>query len=928
MNSTSINRPVIRITKGSEYRAQIEEIDQEDLFFFEAYKRAKYNIEDMWGVNGDILQSLKKLTKTPNIKDTRIKEELRGKVNNILAFCADRGQGKTTAMRSFSQELEKYNQKKSEFFKNGRLPKMHFIGSIDPTAMTSRDSILKMVISRMFNRFSEELQQREQKLQNNEYDSSTDISHERRVNRLAKQFTQCSREIDILYDGNQKDLDVDELEELGALGDSSNLIVSVFQLICEYLEFMGSHEEDSCLVIQIDDADLQIDGTYQLLEDIRKYLLIPNVIILLAANMGQLESTLEQYFLDKYEKSLKYSNSMINVDQCHAIAELYLEKIIPSSRRIFLPNLDSNWESIWVQYCEKSAQENRDYESANILKKPMDRQDIENVEWTYQNQILDLLHKKTGIVFVAPRAYLHNLVPGNMRELTHFLAYFNEIPDLGIDCYEEVLNVYSLTKSPDCLNQWKKNLESFEDYVVDRWSTANLRHNSRRFFIDFVNQPMSNKHGFVLQNLPDYYSKERRNASGLGGFSSKKEDVYREEFIQTLEARGVVLKNESQDQMPYDSYGSVMAALDVLSELPGAEMQYKFIYAIRIYYTILFHMMLIRRLAYPEKPVRQEDDIMCFMKEAFIKGRNGDWREFPLWCIELPAKEIDRIKGNTSTQGGEKKDEDVSYVNLCLRTNRRYNNAHYTDSFSAPVYYESSWSMDNFNFDQTGEKDGTRKVWFSPLYPILRGMDDFSYLCKPRTRIRYTRDTSEIYEARRAIDMYATFMILLNWDVLGRVMSSQKADQYIEPHKSKGKDNRAVTVDECLNKNFLRIYATSYMENLYQRIIDLTGKNYFSTDSKKQNEQYPYIGFAGIEGSMPSFYAFITKLFRRLKRYFEERHVDDVPPRVQQKEDQSNAEESQERFLEALKIVGLEIFKANQRTVMKQEESSTEEGQK
>lgn len=766
METYKTRKNVIKITKGKEYRSKIDKAYQNDVFFADAYALARDRISEICSINRTTLADMQREYGSDllSFSDNKLNSMLRGRVNNVLAFCADRGQGKTTAMRSFLRELEEYSHDKYEstrmseericFWSKADLPEMYFVGSIDPTAMSVKDSILTVLFSRMFNQFAQHPRSTQR------HEKYHDITLEQQKNELMRLFLKCFREIEILRSEkkNEDMFDESDLDRLSELGDSSNLLASIYRLVDSYLQYVLPKKE-AYLVIAIDDADMNISQTYQILEDVRKYLLLPNVIILMAANMTQLEITLEQYFMDGYSSCLRFTGSMGSVEHCHEIAELCLEKVIPSSRRIFLPKLEEHWQEIWIRYQDKAKEVStesgsKDKEKYNLLAVPGQKED--GTAWTYQEQLLHFLHKKTGMVFLPPKNFLHNLLPKNFRELTHFLAYFGAMPDVE-NCYENVLDIFALSQDIRTLDKWKKNLNLFQQYVVNAWATANLRENSRQLFRALVDEPASGKHSFILKSLPGYYSHERRISGELRGVSVKSEVEYQNEFLQECKKRGVEIlpSDEDSDEMipSSASYADVMAALDVLKDLPDSKRQFQFIYAIRLYYSIYLHQLLLKRLDNREEVANKECNLSYFMRDAFYKNQlqSDYWR--------IPVKNSVLLQATQTVFGAQdKKNEkyiDHIAVNSFFRCAYQSGTVVYTDFASE----EAGWE----HKDRIGKSTGM--VFFSPFYPLLRELDVYSYLKGDKANEGLRRQYSKETDQNKRQNMLASFVILLNWDV-------------------------------------------------------------------------------------------------------------------------------------------------------------------
>lgn len=223
--------------------------------------------------------------------------------------------------------------------------------SIDPTEMEPEDSILKIVLSQMYVHFQTVY---EQECDNT---ASSYSLREQLAGQLQEKFLHCFHLADLLNDDKRKSPPAnaeDEMEFISETGGGVNFRKVLCELFEEYLFFITGGE-NSYLVIPIDDADLNIGRVYSMLEDIRKYLQLPRIIILTATNITQLESIVEQHFLEEYGTALKHPHSMVDIAKCHHIAESYLEKILPGSRRLYLPSLYDEVKSLnsfRVEYIE------------------------------------------------------------------------------------------------------------------------------------------------------------------------------------------------------------------------------------------------------------------------------------------------------------------------------------------------------------------------------------------------------------------------------------------------------------------------------------------------------------------------------------------------------------------------------------------------
>lgn len=238
--------------------------------------------------------------------------------NNIIAFTGERGKGKSSSMISFRNALVgKKDEKHIDFFnENTNISANEFatIDIVDPSLFRGGESLFEIILAQMFEKFQNEIKKNDCK-----------ISDDSRRN-IIKQFQQVFENLQIINSDRKELYKKESIEALSRLATSSNLRKCFKDLITIYLnEF---EEKKDFLVIAIDDFDLNISGTYEMLEEIRQFLIQSNIIVLISCKMEQLKETIKIRFLDL--KLPEYN--------CQK-TEKYLEKLFPFSRRLILPEV-------------------------------------------------------------------------------------------------------------------------------------------------------------------------------------------------------------------------------------------------------------------------------------------------------------------------------------------------------------------------------------------------------------------------------------------------------------------------------------------------------------------------------------------------------------------------------------------------------------
>lgn len=817
----------IRITRGQEDHSLIECIYEPNLFFGSLYARARSCTEEILRVNSQIVNTWSEnqsycgsvpcekgtmLSYAAARSKTKAEYNAHSHLCNVIAFCAERGQGKTSAMLSYATALSNIKlcgeinwTKKRELFWNSpqygtqdkiRVDQYQYevLQSIDPTEMEPEDSILKVVLSQMYVRF--------QTVYEREYENYTHCSpplsrgREEEACSLQEEFLNCFHLADLLNAMDHKSAPKnaeDELEFISEIGAGMNLRTMLCELLDKYLSFVTRNKETSFLVIPIDDADLNIARVYSILEDIRKYLQLPRIIVLLAANIIQLESIVEQHFLKEYEVSLRHSQGKVNVARCHHIAESYLEKVLPGTHRLYLPNLQDEVRNtsncLRIEYIVPATSSEKTGESEiNLLSDSytaeLDKE--RSKKWTYQEQLLYFMHKKTGLLFLPAEDALCPVLPENMRELMHLLAFLNKMPDVGAD-YTDVYRWFMEEDDANTRNRWLNNLRQFQRYLVDIWAASNLRTEGRKLLDELDCYAQQSLNRYLLQFLPGYYAQDAANNS----FELDAMETNRKRFLKECQKYGIYLDD---DDCIYNgsSYADVCAVLGVLEELSRGTRQKKFVYVIQLYYAIYLHRLLLESLN-----IRSEDYnpyfFSDFLQDGFLKVKDNDLTlPFGLWRIEISAKVVKALYKN---------EPETQQMNAILNTWFRYKieagKGYYVQSLSK-IYQKNALASGSSPVDSDKED-----VWiFHPFYHLLAKMDALTCFYKEKD----PKDKENL----TCPEMFLSFVILLNPCVQHSIQDILKKEKF-------------PSVTKSFSQLFSPLYQNEQMKSLWDILWNVNG---------------------------------------------------------------------------------------------------------
>lgn len=671
----------IIIEQGNEFNYKIGKVDGEDIFINE-YNQAALRLEEIVAATINYEKSIEN-----NEKDSKANES--DYLNNIIAFTGERGQGKSSAMHSFTQDLLDYKKKKEshiEYQEKTKTATFLKLDTIDPSTFEDMHNVLEVVIARMYNNLE------------NEYSEGKDDKFKSRA-KECKIFDSFQKVYELLsFIRNPKKLDGLEndyegsLQKIARIGDSTNLKKEMQKLVKSYLELFLKDAENRFLIVPIDDLDINIKYAYKISEQIRKYLMIPHVVIIMAVKVEQLKQCIETVYRKQLEELIK-AGERITKDEPVNMAAKYVEKLIPDGRKISLPEIraisQSGKDAVKIVFLGKEVDsKNRDNKykgKENILKDY--KSNSGNSELGIEKTLLAYIYDKTGIVFVKPEITVHPIVPNTMRELVNLLSVLGKMEEEDkLDDKSDEIKVpkkfcpvcggenksgkldeitVPIKFCPECgkkdesnsskviENRRLQNIKLFEDYFMHTWVPTNLDDGHVRTINELWNKSTFEKHQFICIKMMDMlerldcYSVDKNPKELFNNENeeeNKDEDEENFEPIKLLEMSISDLKSKFSKQnincLSY-SIGDVVSLIDVLSAIYIDKQVANFVFAVKTLYTITMHKLDFIEQSSSNEP----SDIYKFIggdlwgqtKKYAIRGGRGEFEfDTKSICKQLP----------------------------------------------------------------------------------------------------------------------------------------------------------------------------------------------------------------------------------------------------------------------------------------------------
>ncbi len=503
------NHRNIIFTIGDENRIVVEKITKETFntsIFAEPYRYA--------------LDSLNSYFKSmPADYNERLKQEELWR-NNIFAFMGDRGSGKTSCMQSIVQLLVDHSnfQEDNSVFKE----KFHKIDMVDPSFVDNDSNVVGVILASLYKQFVE-------------CHAAHKGNDTLRVE-LASHFTKVQHDFYRMMERNH--VIEDDLEALTSLSAAIDLKQSMLKLIDCFMSYIG--KEGAILLIPVDDIDLHSKAATDMVEQIRKYLVLPNVVILMAIKLNQLGKLKRLQFSKEYQDE----RNTLTDTELDEMVEKYITKLVPYGHRIYMPDATFYWNA------HLTVMQNNEVLYNNVAVRQF---------------VPELIFRKTRYLFYNSSIKTSYIVPENLRELRQLMRLLFEMSDY-------------FQKDGDKIREENNNKMVFKKYLFQSWMMNHLDASSQSLIKELLAVTDSiQMNAFTLRIIRQKFYLKDDNGKMVAPWQGEEKDGIRQELDYIMR----------KDNMVYNvALGDVMAVIDYLERLDITSEQMYFLFMIKTIYSI------------------------------------------------------------------------------------------------------------------------------------------------------------------------------------------------------------------------------------------------------------------------------------------------------------------------------------------------------
>ncbi len=498
---------------GEETKHVIETINKESIetsIFSEQYKRSLSSL--------NCLLSLTQKQSETNVDNTP---------NNILSFIGDRGSGKTSCMMSFAQLLEHGLNDFKLSYQNVTQRSFLCLDRIDPSFFDESHNVIELFLAELYNVFEEQRRKNYGK---------SDSNKDKQEKAVLDLFAQAQT---MMFEMTKTEKDrYDVLDNLQNLSAGIRLWSAIGSLVKAFLEYMD--KEKGILVLPIDDIDLNSKMAADMMEQIRKFLIQPNVIILFAVKIDQLELSKRLSLAKEYD--IMFSHKLLSdTNVISEMAEAYITKLLPHQQRIYMPDGTAYFhQPVTIVLSDNNKELLKTYNSVRQM-------------------IPELIYKKTRYLFYNSTDRTSYIVPSNLRELRFLTGLLYNMKDYWQDADNHESNIY--------------NKLLFCKYLYETWVANNLDDKMQESAHEIINtQDNAQVNAIVLAAIKRHFLGENQLLSKFITAHPEAEHIFNETNINYNIA-----------------IGDVLDIVDFLEESEKDTLKLKFLFFIRSFYSIRLH---------------------------------------------------------------------------------------------------------------------------------------------------------------------------------------------------------------------------------------------------------------------------------------------------------------------------------------------------
>lgn len=386
--------------------------------------------------------------------------ELSRETENIIAFLGERGSGKTTAMEEFCRILESLSdQRELEWWLQHTVPEeniqdqlkhekfyFHVFSRIDASMLENKEDLFELIMSNLFKFFQSRVK--------NSY--GIEQYGKGGYDEIIELFEDILNGYYAIRDSREEEYVGSYISKIQHVSLSLELQKKIDRLIGKIFKEDDMPSRSCYLVIVLDDLDLNIEHGFDMLKQLQKYFVSPHFIITFSADYAQLNEICWVHFMKAFSSEKSHVIEEKVEDKCRKLGKDYIGKALPVSKRMHMPNLNSDTRGVFV---------------LDPLNKNGD---------TVKQYVMKTIARKMKIYYDINGKKRHYIEPDNIRGLVSYHHLLEELYEIDFEAWEQ----YGMDseESKTFMKQYDQNHERINMDIANRMANKLLSNDQKKEF--------------------------------------------------------------------------------------------------------------------------------------------------------------------------------------------------------------------------------------------------------------------------------------------------------------------------------------------------------------------------------------------------------------------------------------------------------------
>lgn len=386
--------------------------------------------------------------------------ELSRETENIIAFLGERGSGKTTAMEEFCRILESLSdQRELEWWLQHTVPEeniqdqlkhekyyFHVFSRIDASMLENKEDLFELIMSNLFKFFQSRVK--------NSY--GIEQYGKGGYDEIIELFEDILSGYYAIRDSREEEYAGSYISKIQHVSLSLELQEKIDNLIGKIFRQDDMSSRSCYLVIVLDDLDLNIEHGFDMLKQLQKYFASPHIIITFSADYAQLNGICWVHFMKAFSSEKSHVIEEKVEDKCRELGKDYIGKALPISKRMHMPNLNSDTRNVLV----------------------LDRSEINGD--TVKQYVMKTIARKMKIYYDINGKKRHYIEPDNIRSLVNYCRLLEELYEIDFKAWEQ----YGMDseESKTFMEQYDQNHERINMDIANRMANKLLSNDQKKEF--------------------------------------------------------------------------------------------------------------------------------------------------------------------------------------------------------------------------------------------------------------------------------------------------------------------------------------------------------------------------------------------------------------------------------------------------------------